>query len=206
MSLNITPDFSRVNQSYKNQHQLFFSYTTDKKIKEYASGKSLTDLIDLADTTMLVVKRGNPIWNVWDGIRSPEQAETATRAWQWQIDQSSAIKKRVFAALRYKQSYYENTIIGKVKKFIMRCFCMWKNGITKSIHSAEKFLFRNDSKLPLYHHEGTYKKAPFRVFPGPDSWYGQNLNMEYFFNYRPNRVIKVEFNGIRPLPKGFVKA
>jgi hypothetical protein len=137
-----------------------------------------------------VIQRTNPIWDTQSG---PEGAspETVNQARQWQIDRISEVKEHVAQALDQKKAYYDNHWMGIITKYVLDFFCMWNNGYTNSITTAEDFLFWWDSRLPIFKSShGEYETRFF--FPlTPVSYIQEKLNTSQFYNYTSEREIIV---------------
>ncbi len=211
------PVFNRIPVTLKEEHDRFFYEAHPDRIRVYAQ-TDLMHLVHLAKGAVHTFDRCNPIsdtwhgdWNTWQG----PGADTATviAARQWQLDRLSDVKQRIAQAIVHKRDYYENTTLGKIVKFVLKCLCMWNNGNTAAITKAEDFLLYWDSRVPVYKQDGKYTSRYFWPLV-PVSWVQEKLNTGNFYNYTPNRTIEIKgmlygqriINGnFQALPPGFVR-
>ena len=187
MSLTVQPIFSRVTAKERELYNDFFKKTNPTNIHNYASGSSLTSLVDLADKVLGVIDRCNPICDTHIGSQMDQTKAIAAR--QWQLNHISEVKQRIAKAITYKQSYYDNHLLGIITKYILKCFRLWNNGFTTSIKTAEDFLLFWDSRVPLCKTNGTYTTRFFFPFI-PVSWIQEHLDTRDFYNYTPSRTIQ----------------
>lgn len=190
----IPPNFPQVSSDEKQCYDSFIEYTSDSNIEGYANGWNLEKLIELTYKAYSVIQKTNPILN------HGASRTGLIPGCQWGLDHLSDIKQRLSKAIEYKRDYYENTLMGMITKYILKCFGMWNGGDTAAIIEAEDFLIDHDSRLPLIKsYGGVYVRRTF--FPlVPDQftstiwWVRSNLNTGSFYNYNPRRDIPVDPN------------
>ncbi|MBS0604881.1 MAG: hypothetical protein JSS60_07580 [Verrucomicrobia bacterium] len=177
------PVFSRVSIEEKNSYDLFMDYSSSTNIEGYAKGWNLEKLVDLAEKAYDVVAKSNPI--LQEG--SPQSSVIPGR--QWELNRLSDIKQRLAQAVEHKRGYYDNSIMGIITKYFLKCFGMWNDGETAAIVKAEDFLIRYDTRLPLFKDaRGNYVSRCF--FPLTSaSWVRNTLDTTRFYNYNPRRAI-----------------
>ncbi len=177
----LPPVFARVSTEEKNSYDRFMDYSS--RIEGYGRGWNLGKLTDLAEKAYSVVCKTNPI--LQEG--SPQSAVIPGR--QWELNRLSYIKQQLAEAVKCKRAYYENTFMGMITRFFLKCFGMWNDGDTTAIIKAEDFLIMYDSRLPLYKEsDGNYASRCFFPFTTA-SWVRDNLDTSRFYNYNPRRTI-----------------
>lgn len=178
------PDFSRLSaedRHLQTDYETFFEWTNTDNITSYANGASLTNLTSLADRILSAIERANPFWP--QGADRVDQP-TAIQARQWQMDRLSEVKERLGSAVEQKRNYYENHWFGIVTQYFLKCFCMWNNGNTAAITTAEDFLLRYDSRYPVrQNNDGSYHQQYYFFFLTPFTWLQDNLDLSRFYNY-----------------------
>lgn len=184
------PIFSRVSPTQKAQYDLFFNKTDKNNIQKYATGTSLTNLVDLAENVTEVIDKCNPMWGPENWSKADDSTKFSAR--QWQIDHISEVKFQLSKAIEQKKNYYQNHFLGIITKFFLKCFGMWNNGFTASIIKAEDFMLFWDSKCPLIKQDGKYIRREF-FFPITTSvsWINEHLLTDKFFNYTSSRTAEL---------------
>jgi hypothetical protein len=184
----------------KKAYEYFFQKTELGTIRQFATGSSLTELVDCAEKVQIILLHCNPIFDTsnyrWGNQANP--LPNIIQARQWEIDRLSEVKQRLEQAIVHKREYYENHWFGKITKFFLKLFCMWNEGNTSAIVAAEDFLLRYDLRYPVVKINGRYTTPLFFTSRIELQWYRANLNIDNFFNYDPpSRTIPVE--NISPL-------
>lgn len=169
---------------------LFFNKTQSNTIEKNA--RNLNELSKLFDHNFGMLSHINPIWNTWDG--SSGDKTKAIEARQWELNQLSEMKTRLAQAIEHKKNYYQNHWFGKITQCFLKIFGMWDKGNTSTIKNAERKLFATDTRNKLIKIEKEYEICLFFYPLITTDWVRRHLNTDNFYNYNPNRKIRIKDN------------
>jgi hypothetical protein len=184
------PNFSSYSRAEIKKFNSFFHRTQVNTIGKNA--RNLNELSRLFNHSLGMLSRINPIWNTWDGSRGDKTR--ATEARQWELNQLSDMKARLAQAIEHKKNYYQNHWLGKITRCFLKIFRMWDKGNTATVKNAEENLLATDTRNKLIKIEKVYRVCFFFYPLISTDWVRSNLNTDNFYNYNPNRRIKIKDN------------
>jgi|GEM_PF-4360314 len=157
-----------------------FAPTKEFKFEYSNDHPFLTTAVNQAENVIAASQKHNPHWN--------EKKDNPKVARQWELVVISAVKRQVANAIEKKKAYYENHLLGKITKCVLKLFAMWNNGNTAAIQTAKNFLLFWDTRAPLVLIDKGYTERMFFPFTSV-SWVNKNLDTKNFFNYTPEHRI-----------------
>lgn len=174
------PNFSNCTTADHEKFSRFFLKTQPENIQN--NTRNLNELSRLFDHNFALLKHINP---------HLDQLESMTAS-QWELDRLSEMKVRLAQAIEQKKSYYQNHWFGKITQCFLKIFGLWDNSNTPAIKNAEKRLFATDTRNKLIKDGKEYQICIF-FYPAVFTEDVRNkLNTTHFYNYNPNRRIKLK--------------